>query len=48
MCNTLISKFFYPLVVVGHVAVVAVHGRVLEAFDNLETYLNEFVVKKHT
>ena len=34
-----------PLVVVGLVVVVVVHGRVLEAFDNLETYLNEFLVK---
>ena len=48
MCYTLIAKFCYPLVVVGLVAVVVVHGRVLEAFDNLETYLNEFLVKKHT
>ena len=37
MCNTLIAKFYYPLVVVGLVAVVVVHGRVLEAFDNLKT-----------
>ena len=47
MCNTLSVKFFYPLVVVGLVAVVVVHGHVLEAPDNLETYLNEFLVKKH-
>ena len=47
MCNTLSVKFIYPLVMVGLVAVVFVHGRVLEAPDNLETYLNEFLVKKH-
>ena len=47
MCNTLIAKFYYLLVVVGLVAVVVVYGRGLEAPDNLETYLNEFLVKKH-
>ena len=46
MCNTLIAKFYYPLVVVGLVAVVVVHVHVLEAVDNLETYLNEFIIKK--
>ena len=47
MCNTLIAKFYYPPVVVGLVAIAVVHGRVLEAQENLETYLNEFLVKKH-
>ena len=47
MCNALIAKFYYPFVVVGLVAVVVVHGRVLEAFDNFETCLNEFIFKKH-
>ena len=47
MCNTLIAKFYYPLVVVGLVAVVVVHVHVLEAVDNLETYFNDFIFKKH-
>ena len=41
------TKFYYPLVVVGLVAVVAVHRHVLEAFDNLKTYLIDFLSKKH-
>ena len=45
MCNTLISKFYYPLVVVGLVAIGIVHGHSLESFDNLETHLNQLFVK---
>ena len=44
ICHTQVD-YIYPLVEVGIVSVVVVHGRVLEAFDNLGTYLNEFPFK---
>ena len=47
MCYIQIVHSIYPLIVVGLVAVVIVHVGVLEAFDNLETYLNVLVYKKH-
>ena len=47
MCYIQIVHSIYPLIVVGLVAVVIVHVRVLEALDNLETYLNKFIFKKH-
>ena len=45
MCQ---SKFVSPLVIIDLIAVVVVHGHVLDACDNLETCFNDFVVKKHT
>ena len=41
------NTVYYPLVEVGLVAVVVVHVHVLEAVDNLETYFNDFIFKKH-
>ena len=48
MCKTKFENIIHPFAVVGLVAVVAVHGHVLDACDNLETCFIEFLVKIHT
>ena len=41
-------NFNYPLIMVGLVAVVVVNEHVIDACHDLETKINEFLVKNHT